>query len=196
MVTLWRVTIFMKKMEVIVLTHDTKRPNKQYISRIMMITVIFGCWRTSLRGRTFIGFHEFVLNLSSSFPLFSSPCRLRELNHSLQGHGEPHRTHPPSHIAHRVHCRALFYILVCNYKIYKLSREELGMLNNIKWHKIHGLSETVVNGDSLSTEIIDMKYQSCWKSLQPPCNLVWTFQTNPQYITPTLTQCISPPVFL
>ena len=53
-VTLWRVTIFMKKMEVIVLTHDTKRPNKQYISRIMMITVIFGCWRTSLRGRTFI----------------------------------------------------------------------------------------------------------------------------------------------
>jgi len=48
-VTLWRVTIFMKKMKVIVLTHDTKRPNKQYISRIMMITVIFGCWCTSLR---------------------------------------------------------------------------------------------------------------------------------------------------
>lgn len=68
-------------------------------------------------------FHEFVFNLSSSFPLSGSPCRLRErqLNHSLQGHREPHRTHPPPHIAHRVHSRALFYILVCNYKIYKLS---------------------------------------------------------------------------
>jgi len=66
-------------------------------------------------------FHEFVFNLSSSFPLSGSPCRLRELNHSLQGHGEPHRTHPPPHIAHRVHCRALFYMIVRNSKIYKLS---------------------------------------------------------------------------
>ena len=161
---------------------------------IMMITVIFGCWRSSLRGRTFIEVSWF--NLSSSFSLSGSPCSLRELNHSLQGHGEPHRTHPPPHIAHRVHCRALFYVLVWNYKIYKLSWEELGMLNDIKWHKIHGLSETVDDGDSLPTEIIDMKYQSCWNSLQPPCNLVRTFQTNPQYITPTLPQCILPPVFL
>jgi HEPN domain-containing protein len=37
-------------------------------------------------------------------------------------------------------------MIVCNYKIYKLSLEELGMLNNIKSHKIHGLSETIVNG--------------------------------------------------
>ena len=92
-------------------------------------------------------FHEFVFDLSSSFPLSGSPCRLREQNHSLWGHGEPHRTHPPPHIAPRVHCRALFYMIVCNYKIYKLSWEELGMLNNIKWHKIHGLSETVDDGN-------------------------------------------------
>ena len=69
--------------------------------------------------------------------------------------GEPHRTHPPPHIAHRVHCRVLFYLIVCNYKIYKLSWEELGMLNNIKWHKIYGLSETVVNGDFYKKNISD-----------------------------------------
>jgi transcriptional regulator with XRE-family HTH domain len=43
-------------------------------------------------------FREFVFNLSSSFPLFPSPCRLRELNHSLQGHGEFHwAPSSPSH---------------------------------------------------------------------------------------------------
>ena len=49
----------MKKMEVIVLTYDTKRPNKQYISGIMMITVIFGCWCTSLRHFFWNNIHDF-----------------------------------------------------------------------------------------------------------------------------------------
>ena len=56
-------------------------------------------------------------------------------------HGEPHRT---PHIAHRVHCRALFYTAkIINF------RGKIGMINDNKWHKIHGLSETADNGTIL-----------------------------------------------
>ncbi|MFP3164134.1 MAG: protease pro-enzyme activation domain-containing protein [Acidianus hospitalis] len=40
-------------------------------------------WHGLLGVGLSLRFHEFVFNLSSSCPLFPSPCRLRELNHSL-----------------------------------------------------------------------------------------------------------------
>ena len=55
--------------------------------------------------------------------LFNMGCATPRLGSmdSQPRHGEPHRTHPPPHIAHRVHCRALFYMSTLTEKAYKFS---------------------------------------------------------------------------